>query len=57
MYLIFYILSYGWAKLTLSQFGVPDSAILEQTLKEVDAFYLAWHLYGWSTFFMFLRAC
>lgn len=50
-YLIFYMLSYGWAKLTLSQFGVHDPAILEQALKEVDSFYVAWHLYGRSTFF------
>lgn len=50
-YLIFYMISYGWGKLTLSQFGVYDSSILEQPIKDIDSFYVAWHLYGRSTFF------
>lgn len=45
------MLGYGWAKLTLSQFGVHDPAILENALKDVDTFYVAWHLYGRSDFF------
>lgn len=50
-YLIFYMLSYGWAKVTLSQFGMHDPTILDQALKDVDSFYVAWHLYGRSNFF------
>ncbi|AQS94008.1 hypothetical protein BXQ17_08000 [Polaribacter sp. BM10] len=50
-YLIFYMISYGWSKLTLSQFGVHDSSILEKPIKDIDSFYVAWHLYGRSTFF------
>ncbi|WP_298423705.1 DoxX family membrane protein [uncultured Kordia sp.] len=50
-YLVFYMISYGWSKLTLSQFGVHDSSILEQPIKDIDSFYVAWHLYGRSTFF------
>ncbi len=50
-YLVYYMISYGWSKLTLSQFGVYDTAILEQPLKDIDSFYVAWHLYGRSTFF------
>lgn len=50
-YLIFYMISYGWSKLTLSQFGVHDPAILETALKDVDSFYVAWHLFSRSAFF------
>ena len=50
-YLVFYMISYGWSKLTLSQFGVYDTSILEQPIKDVDSFYVTWHLYGRSTFF------
>jgi uncharacterized membrane protein YphA (DoxX/SURF4 family) len=50
-YLVFYMISYGWSKLTLSQFGVHDASILEQPIKNIDSFYVAWHLYGRSTFF------
>jgi len=50
-YLIYYMISYGWSKLTLSQFGVHDTTILEQPIKDIDSFYVAWHLYGRSTFF------
>ncbi|MDY8137499.1 DoxX family membrane protein [Aquimarina sp. 2201CG5-10] len=50
-YLAFYMISYGWSKLTLSQFGVYDPSILEQPIKDIDSFYVAWHLYGRSTFF------
>lgn len=45
------MLSYGFAKLTLSQFGVHDDSILEQPIKDIDSFYVAWHLFGRSTFF------
>lgn len=50
-YLVWYMISYGWAKLTMSQFGVSNEAVLNTPLKEADAFYLAWHLYGESQFF------
>lgn len=50
-YLIFYMVNYGWSKLTLSQFGVFDASILEKPIKDIDSFYVAWHLYGRSTFF------
>jgi uncharacterized membrane protein YphA (DoxX/SURF4 family) len=50
-YLVFYMISYGWSKLTLSQFGIHDASILEEPIKDLDSFYVAWHLYGRSTFF------
>ncbi len=50
-YLVFYMISYGWSKLTLSQFGIHDASILEEPIKDIDSFYVAWHLYGRSTFF------
>lgn len=50
-YLIFYMINYGWAKVTLNQFGVHDLSILEKPLKDIDSFYVAWHLYGRSSFF------
>ena len=45
------MIDYGWSKLTLSQFGVHDASMLEQPIKEIDSFYVAWHLYGRSEFF------
>ncbi|WP_290698710.1 DoxX family membrane protein [Lacinutrix sp.] len=50
-YLVFYMINYGWGKLTLSQFGVYNPSILEQPIKDIDSFYVAWHLFGRSTFF------
>ena len=50
-YLVYYMIGYGWSKLTLSQFGVHDPAILEQPMIDVDSFYVAWHLFERSTFF------
>lgn len=50
-YLAWYMISYGWGKLTMSQFGVNSDSILSTPLKEVDKFHLAWHLYGESRFF------
>ena len=50
-YLVFYMINYGWSKLTLSQFGVYDASILEKPIKDIDSFYVAWHLYGRSIFF------
>lgn len=50
-YLAFYMIDYGWGKVTMSQFGVHDEAILQTPLEEVDTFYVAWYLYGKSLFF------
>lgn len=37
--------------MTLNQFGVDDPLILEQPIKDIDSFYVTWHLYGRSIFF------
>ncbi|WP_423998185.1 DoxX family membrane protein [Maribacter sp. IgM3_T14_3] len=50
-YLIFYMIKYGWSKVTLSQFGVYDASILDQPIKDIGSFYVTWHLFGRSTFF------
>ncbi|WP_430905408.1 DoxX family membrane protein [Maribacter sp. 2-571] len=50
-YIVFYMISYGFSKLTLSQFGVHDNSILDKPIKSIDSFYVAWHLYGRSLFF------
>lgn len=50
-YLVYFMISYGWAKVTLSQFGIHDPSIIEQPLREVDSFYVAWHLFERSPFF------
>ena len=45
-YLAYYMIDYGWGKLSGEQFGVYDASILDKPLKEVDKFYLAWHLFS-----------
>lgn len=50
-YLVIYMINYGWAKITLNQFGVHDDLILDQPLKDIESFYVAWHLFGRSAFF------
>lgn len=50
-YLACYMIKYGWGKLAMTQFSVHDASILELPLKEVDNFYVAWHLYSRSEFF------
>lgn len=50
-YLAFYMFSYGWGKITGGQFGVHDSHILEKPMKDIDRFYIAWHLFGQSAIF------
>lgn len=50
-YLIFYLFSYGYQKLTMSQFGVSDPSILNEPIKSIDSFYIAWHLFNTSVFF------
>jgi len=53
-YLIWYMISYGWSKITMSQFGVNNETILDTPLRDVDKFYLAWYLYGESHFFNYV---
>jgi len=48
---VYFMISYGWAKVTLSQFGVHDPSIIEQPLRDVNSFYVAWHLFERSAFF------
>lgn len=50
-YLIVYMINYGLSKLTMSQFGVYDPNIIEKPLKNIDSFYVAWHLFQRSYFF------
>lgn len=50
-YLIFYLISYGLQKLSMNQFVVNNEAILNQPMKNVDSFYIAWYLFSRSTFF------
>jgi len=50
-YLIFSMLNYGISKIFLYQFGVHDPNILDQPIKEIDKFYIAWYLFDQSTFF------
>jgi uncharacterized membrane protein YphA (DoxX/SURF4 family) len=45
-YLAFYMFDYGYGKLNGGQFGVYDPNILDKPLKDVDKFYLAWHLFS-----------
>jgi len=42
------MLDYGIGKLAGEQFGVHDPRILDMPVKQVDRFYLAWHLFGLS---------
>ena len=50
-YLAFYMIDYGWGKMTGGQFQVHDPAILEKPIKEIDEFYIAWHLFSLSKTF------
>jgi uncharacterized membrane protein YphA (DoxX/SURF4 family) len=50
-YIAYAMLRYGWSKMTDGQFHVYDPKILEMPMKDVDSFYLAWHLFSRSTFF------
>ncbi len=50
-YLAFYMIDYGCSKMTGGQFQVQDPAILEKPIKEIDAFYIAWHLFRLSKTF------
>lgn len=47
------LISYGWSKLTESQFGVSD-ATLTRPLKDVDLFSLSWHLANHEPFKSFV---
>lgn len=50
-YLAYYMITYGWSKMTGGQFGVHDPAILEQPLSQVNEFYIAWYLFSLSPTF------
>ncbi len=48
-YLAVYMFGYGWAKLANNQFGI-DPALASQPMKDLDSFYVAWHLFDHPTF-------
>jgi uncharacterized membrane protein YphA (DoxX/SURF4 family) len=50
-YLAFFMIDYGWGKVTGGQFHILDPKILDKPLKDVDKFYLAWHLFSMSKVF------
>jgi uncharacterized membrane protein YphA (DoxX/SURF4 family) len=50
-YIAFYMFTYGYSKMTGGQFQIHDANILKQPLETVDSFYVAWHLFGRSSFF------
>jgi uncharacterized membrane protein YphA (DoxX/SURF4 family) len=45
-YLAFYMLYYGWGKLTGDQFGTFNAAIASKPMNQVGKFYVAWYLFG-----------
>lgn len=45
-YLAYYMLDYGWGKMTGGQFGNRSAEVLNAPLKDVDKFHLAWHLFS-----------
>lgn len=49
-FVAFVIITYGWAKITGSQFTVLDSE-LDKPLGEVSGFWLTWHYFGFSPFY------
>jgi uncharacterized membrane protein YphA (DoxX/SURF4 family) len=49
-YLAYYMFTYGWSKLFGGQFHVKPE-ILEQRVKDVNTFYLAWYMFGLSKVF------
>ena len=50
-YLAYYMITYGWAKMTGGQFGTHDPAILDQPMNQVDKFYITWYLFSLSPVF------
>lgn len=50
-FLAFYMVNYGWAKLFGAQFGLANTQILDTPVKDVNTFYLAWHLFSLSKVF------
>lgn len=50
-YLAYYMFDYGIGKITGEQFGVYNPRLLDMPLREVNKFYLAWHLFGMSPVF------
>lgn len=45
-YLAYYMIEYGWDKMTGAQFGHRSAEILNTPLKDVDKFNLAWQLFS-----------
>jgi|SRR5690606_27314871 len=45
-YLAYYMADYGIGKITGGQFGVTNEEILNKPLKDVEKFYIAWHLFS-----------
>src|SRR5688500_7563035 len=50
-YLAFFMIDYGWSKITGEQFHIHDPQILDKPIKEIDKFYLAWYLFSLSDVF------
>lgn len=50
-YLAYYMIDYGWSKLTGGQFGHRSAEVLNTPLKDVDSFNMAWHLFSISKTF------
>ncbi len=50
-YLAFYMVIYGWSKITGGQFGLFDPTLLNKSLKDIDKFRLAWYLFSLSKSF------
>lgn len=47
-------INYGFSKLTHGQFGLYDKSILDQPLKSIGSFQLAWHLFGMEAPFKYV---
>ncbi|AUD07086.1 hypothetical protein [Spirosoma pollinicola] len=50
-YLAYYMVSYGWAKMTGGQFQIHDPKILTKPITQIDKFYIAWYLFSLSKSF------
>lgn len=45
-YLAFYMFSYGFSKITETQFGINNIEILNKPLNTVSPFHISWYLFG-----------
>lgn len=50
-YLAFYMIDYGWSKISGGQFTLHDLHLTEKPIKDIDNFYVAWYLFGRSKVF------